>query len=199
VHRDLKPANVFLTRAPVGLEVVKILDFGISKFLDEAARSTVTGVGHFVGTPRYTSPEQLLCPGLVGARSDLYAVAVLLYEMLSGESPYVASSVAERIDKLRTEAPRPLGMVAPYLPDGICAIVGRGLARDPNARWPEATTFATALRDFLNGSGPMSSRAVEVVTLSRAPTLCAPEDGGGYGERGPPTKVQDTLRGRGAA
>ena len=139
VHRDVKPANVLLGAAGE----VKLADFGIAKRLGDIA-GDVTGSGQFVGTPKYLAPEQV-----VGERStpatDVYAVGVVLYEMLAGRPPYdagnpVATAIAHR------DAPIPdLHRVRPDVPDHLVAAVRRAMAKDPAERFASAEQMAAAL------------------------------------------------------
>jgi len=147
IHRDLKPDNIFLQKKRSGHEDwVKILDFGISKFsglVGEAASHTRTGV--VMGTPFYMSPEQARAASSVDGRSDLYTVAVMLYEMLTGQVPFSGETFAELMFKIVFEPqPHPKSM-SPMLDDEICGIVVKGMHRDPAARFQTAAEFRDAL------------------------------------------------------
>jgi serine/threonine-protein kinase len=172
VHRDLKPENVFLARrtpradragggavwgeavegaAPPGqAEVVKILDFGISKFGSaerEAGGSTTTGA--LMGTPAYMSPEQARGIGRnVDHRSDLFAVGVILYEATTGRLPYVGESINDLLFRIALEDPTPIEQHAPDLDPEFVAIVRRAMAREPDARFASAREMAAAIRAF---------------------------------------------------
>jgi len=147
VHRDLKPDNVFLQREKAGhKDWVKILDFGISKFSGlsaEGAQQTRTGV--VMGTPYYMSPEQARAASSVDARSDLYAVGVMLYEMLTGQVPFGGTTLAELMFKIVFEPQPHPKSVCPTLDDELCGIVVRGMAREPSARFQSAAEFRAAL------------------------------------------------------
>lgn len=151
VHRDIKPSNVFLHRAK-GEEQVKVIDFGIAKLMDAdavlldsaGARRTATGV--LVGTPAYMAPERLNSEPYDG-RADVYAVGVLLYEMLTGTLPFTAKGTGNWSFAMMiglTEAPPP-SSVEPDVPRELDDIVRRALAKSPDAR-PSAGELARLLR-----------------------------------------------------
>ncbi|MCK6552556.1 serine/threonine protein kinase, partial [Myxococcota bacterium] len=132
VHRDLKPANVFIDR--IGLDdVVKVLDFGIAKNIESAGNITRTGGVN--GTPAYMSPEQVLAKP-IDARSDLYSLGIVLYEMLSGAPPFQSPSFVELLLKHVQEPPRPLRETIPELevPDALEALLAAMLAKSPDDR-----------------------------------------------------------------
>ncbi|UJR82339.1 serine/threonine-protein kinase [Sandaracinus amylolyticus] len=145
VHRDLKPANVFLARGHDGSETTKVLDFGISKSRSRGQESVITMTGAVLGTPHYMAPEQLHGARDVDGRADLYALAVCLYEMLSGKLPYSATTIDSLIAQRLTEPPTPLAAHAPHLPRALLAIIDRGLARDPDARFRTPAELDAAL------------------------------------------------------
>ncbi|HEY3594242.1 MAG TPA: serine/threonine-protein kinase, partial [Polyangiaceae bacterium] len=100
IHRDLKPANLFVTRRVDGSPLVKVLDFGISKRSDfDAAlgRSTLTPSGYLMGSPAYMSPEQVRNPKAVDARTDVWALGVILYEVITGTAPFAGETVGETL------------------------------------------------------------------------------------------------------
>ena len=153
VHRDMKPANVFVVQKDER-DFVKLLDFGISKMHaaeDGVPALTMTGVA--MGTPSYMAPEQFFDARNVDGRSDLYAVAAMLYELLARRLPFEAQSYAELVVKVKTELPPPLKSVVPELPDALCQAVDRGLAREREARWATAREFSAALRATLGSPG----------------------------------------------
>jgi eukaryotic-like serine/threonine-protein kinase len=150
VHRDMKPANVFIVKRGEQ-DFVKLLDFGISKMRQEEATGGLTMTGVAMGTPAYMAPEQFFDARSVDGRSDLYSVAVMLYELLAKRLPFETQSYAELIVKVRTETPPPLATIAPGLPPALCAVVDKGLARDREHRWQTAQQMAEALQA---ASGP---------------------------------------------
>ena len=185
VHRDLKPENVMLVVRD-GAEQVKVLDFGIAKLHGELAASNVQPGGHpltklgvVFGTPEYISPEQALGQA-VDARADLYAVGVMLFEMLAGKRPFEADEQVRLLLMHANDAPPPLGPLAPQASAELCAIVMRLLEKEPGARFPDAKALLTALEGLVVGetpspvsvgiSGPVSAVGPTVARTS-APTL----------------------------
>ncbi|MDQ3038049.1 MAG: serine/threonine protein kinase, partial [Myxococcota bacterium] len=177
VHRDLKPANVFLARTPDGREIAKVLDFGISKSRGRGGESVITMTGAVLGTPHYMAPEQLHGARDVDGRADLYALAVCLYEMLSGQLPYEASSLESLISQRLSEPHRPLSERSVRLPDALISLVDRGLARDPDARFRSAIEMEAALAGIEGGSLPATTppqRSVVEPPVSASPVATAP-------------------------
>ncbi|MBX3274129.1 MAG: protein kinase [Sandaracinaceae bacterium] len=141
VHRDVKPANVMLARDATGVEVVKVLDFGIAKLLEPSPDAPAT-VDEIAGTPQYMAPERLLGERSDG-RSDIYSVGVTLYTMLTGALPFTYQSdnvLVQALQQLRS-TPRPLGVLRPDLPDDLVAAVMAALDREPQQR-PSLLTLA---------------------------------------------------------
>jgi serine/threonine-protein kinase len=139
VHRDVKPGNVLLGPN----RQVKLADFGIARRLDDLAHD-LTAAHTVLGTPRYTSPEQLAGQPATPA-SDLYAVGVVLYEMLAGAPPYEGPSAAA-IAAAHQTAPVPdVAALRPDVPPVVASAVTRALGKDPAARFPNATAMRTAL------------------------------------------------------
>ncbi|MFO0682255.1 MAG: protein kinase [Sandaracinus sp.] len=147
VHRDLKPENVFLSTKG-GVERVKVLDFGISKVKSaEAEGVRMTRTGQLVGTPLYMSPEQARGETEIDRRVDVYALGVMLYEMLTGVPPFDGRNYFELLWKHGNEAPLPLEERNPnvFLPPKLGAVVMKALAKDREARWQSMEELAAAL------------------------------------------------------
>jgi len=144
VHRDVKPANVMFD--PPSSEL-KITDFGIARLTD--AGRTRTGI--VLGTPSYMSPEQL-CGREVTGRSDLFSLAVTLYQLLTGALPFRADSMPALMFRIAHDPAPPIATVRPGLPAGLQEFLDRALAKDPAERHESGAAFAAALRE-LNVSG----------------------------------------------
>ncbi|HEY6079171.1 MAG TPA: serine/threonine-protein kinase, partial [Polyangiaceae bacterium] len=147
VHRDLKLCNVMLT-ARSGKLVPMILDFGISKDLvANGAMGVQTQSGAFVGTPRYLSPEQTLNPKTASPLSDQYAAGIMLYECLTGRSPFAGEAPYALMHAILTAPVIPPSQLEPRVDQGLDAIVLRAMHRDPNERFPSVRALARALRE----------------------------------------------------
>lgn len=144
VHRDLKPENVMVTTRR-GEELVKVLDFGIARLLDADAPA-LTAAGRVCGTPQYMSPEQAMGAD-VDTRSDLYAVGVLLYQLLTGVVPFASANTVEVLTRHVTEPPRSPSEVAPKLalPPRLERLVLDALAKSPDDRPRSASAFRAEL------------------------------------------------------
>src|SRR4051812_37673313 len=141
VHRDIKPENILLTAE----ERVKILDFGIA--LDESKRRlTWAGLSETIGTPDYMAPEQI--GGRRGdARTDVYAVGIMMYELLTKNLPFQSSNANALLRAKANEDPRPPSYFVPKLDPALDAIVLKSIQRQPRDRYPGAAELLAALRD----------------------------------------------------
>ncbi len=145
IHRDLKPANIFVEQIEGCGEVVKVLDFGIAKLTpradDELTNLTDTGV--FLGTPKYMSPEQ--CGGgQLDARSDIYSLGIVLYEMLAGELPFNGTAMAVALQHATTP-PRPIREINASVPQSVERVVLCALEKDPARRYSSAVEMLAEL------------------------------------------------------
>jgi serine/threonine protein kinase len=152
VHRDMKPSNCFVIVKDGEPDFVKLVDFGISKVRasPDGQGAHLTRTNSALGTPLYMSPEQARSPRDVDHRTDLYSVGAILYEMLSGRTPYTADSgeYTEMLFKIFTTEPEPLAQIRPDLPEGLTAVVHKALERDLDARFASAVDMAEALVPF---------------------------------------------------
>ncbi len=148
IHRDLKPANIFIEQRPNLPACVKVLDFGVAKFVVEEHDDdyqTLTQVGAIIGTPRYMSPEQ--CSGVapLTPASDVYSLGIILYEMLTGAVPFSADSFLAVALKQVSEAPRPPCEIVASTPEELERVVLHALAKEPRARPADANEFRREL------------------------------------------------------
>jgi eukaryotic-like serine/threonine-protein kinase len=158
IHRDLKPDNVFLLLSKAGRkDFIKILDFGISKFnsLSGDSAMSMTRTGAVMGTPYYMSPEQAKGAKSIDARSDLYAVGVILYEAITGQVPFNADTFNELIFKIVLDPPVPPEQFVPTLDPAFSAIIRKAMAREPEQRFQTSTEFQQALLQWVNANGGM--------------------------------------------
>ncbi|MEO6599642.1 MAG: serine/threonine-protein kinase [Polyangiaceae bacterium] len=193
VHRDLKLCNVMLTEQAGHLEPM-ILDFGISKDLAAGGGllSVQTQSGAFVGTPRYLSPEQTLNPKSASPFSDQYGVGIMLYECLTGRSPFASEVPYALMHAILTASVVPPSQVEPRVNPGLDAIVLRAMARDPKERFPSVRTLGRALRDQLTPGVRTSAEPKRTIVVS---TSQPPPSSGSPGARlGRAAEASNTAR-----
>ncbi len=173
VHRDLKPDNIFVvpdSEAPGG-ERIKLLDFGIAKMADEYRGAVRTQLNYIMGTPAYMSPEQCRGSKGIGAPVDVYALGVILFEMLAGQAPFVAVEPGEYLAMHMLQPPPRLSDLVPNLPPPLVEMAWKMLAKEPSER-PTMAQVADMLRRLLWMSG-------EAITVDGKV-----QEGGYYGESG---------------
>jgi len=156
VHRDLKPGNVFLTARPNGEPIVKVLDFGLAKVLDplrgEAPEESITQTDLVLGSPHYMSPEQFRSLRNADARSDIWAIGVIAYELLAGRRPFFGEGMSGVMMSVVTERPDSLAEMRPELPPALVALIDRCLEKSPDKRPQSVDEIAfelTAIRRAL--------------------------------------------------
>jgi len=159
VHRDLKPANLFMVRRPDGTPCVKVLDFGISKITAATgADHSMTKTTAVMGSPLYMSPEQMTASRQVDARADIWAIGVVLYELLTGRVPFSAETLPEICGLILTSVPSAIRDYAPGVPEGLQIVVQRCLEKNREHRFANVSELANALAPF---GSRATSRSVE--------------------------------------
>ncbi|HTH65382.1 MAG TPA: protein kinase [Gemmatimonadales bacterium] len=149
IHRDIKPENILLHEGEAMLA-----DFGIALAVKEAGGNRLTETGLSLGTPQYMSPEQATGDRRLDARSDVYSLAAVLYEMLAGEPPVTGPTAQAMIAKLLTERPTRLRVVRDSVPEGVDMAVAKALAKTPADRFSSAGDFVAALRHAVAAAPP---------------------------------------------
>jgi serine/threonine-protein kinase len=148
VHRDLKPGNLFLARTSHGQQVIKVLDFGISKTQGPAGDVNMTRTQVVMGSPGYMSPEQMRSTKNVDGRTDVWSLGVILYELVAGRTPFQADTFSGLCVKIAMDPHPPMRALPATLPPGFEAVVNRALEKDPARRHQSAAELAQALAPY---------------------------------------------------
>jgi len=160
VHRDIKPENLFVTHAVDGVPVIKVLDFGVSKQLEDKRGRSLTNPSRGVGSPSYMSPEQIKNPQLVDARTDIWSLGIVLYELLTGERPFDGETLPEVCAHVLYDPPRSLCDARPDLPRRLDAVVRHCLQKDLGSRFSDVAELARAL-EGLDAHSRTSALSIE--------------------------------------
>jgi len=184
VHRDIKPENILIQEGEAMLT-----DFGIALAVKEAGGNRLTQTGLSLGTPQYMSPEQATGDRGIDARSDVYSLASVLYEMLAGEPPVTGASAQSMIAKLMTEKPTHLRVLRDTVPPSIDAAVAKALAKTPADRFASAGEFSRALDvkatiDAGPSTSPVAKSSRRVAIAAGVLVLAAAVAGGAYVMKG---------------
>jgi serine/threonine-protein kinase len=163
VHRDLKPANLFLVHRVDGSPCIKVLDFGISKLAPTSTTgaAAMTRTSAMMGSPLYMSPEQMASARDVDARSDIWALGVILYELVSGQPPFAGDTLPQVCAMILQSEPPPLSRTLPQAPAGFEAVLQRCLAKSPNGRFANIAELAASLVPF---GTPQARTSAERIT-----------------------------------
>ncbi|MBI4508926.1 MAG: protein kinase [Deltaproteobacteria bacterium] len=189
VHRDLKPANIIVQISSIGSStknsehkkettssssnsglisdiqtspLIKILDFGVAKIAEGRETPTLTRTGHILGTPAYMAPEQIRSKlGPVDARSDVYALGMVLYEMLTGTTPFAGLHVADMLVAHLMEAPAPPSQHRPEIPQAFDSIVLKAIEKRPEKRFQSAAELAHVLSEYMHYSPDTARRSAK--------------------------------------
>jgi tRNA A-37 threonylcarbamoyl transferase component Bud32 len=173
VHRDLKPANLFLARRADGTQLVKVLDFGISKSLlpESDTDFTLTQTDHALGSPRYMSPEQLRNSKTVDHRSDIWSLGIILYRIVSGRAPFEAETIHAYLWRVAVDPPTPLSQLLPGASTAFTAVLERCMQKDAQDRPQSVAELASALAPFGTLRGQASLRSVLAFARSQPASL----------------------------
>ncbi|WP_438000634.1 protein kinase [Sorangium sp. So ce185] len=175
IHRDIKPANLFLAQRPDGSPYVKVLDFGISKHIASDSLE-LTATGAVLGSPLYMSPEQMVRTKEVDRRSDIWAMGVSLYELVTGTLPFRADTLTELVGRVLQEDAVPPSRLRPGLPAELDVIVARCLQKHPEHRYQRIEELASALAALLGGAWRgLGSRPDVASQPSLAPPASPPQ------------------------
>jgi len=171
IHRDLKPGNLFLCADGT----LKIIDFGIAHLHGQETRLTMTG--NVLGTPAYLSPEQAHGHSQIDARTDIWSLGIVLYEILAGRTPFERNSGLATMLAVMIEPAPPLGVLVPTVPPSLAHTIGRCLEKDPSRRFPDAASLLAALLAIdLSEVGEVSSHTLPAQTQvdATSPALSVP-------------------------
>lgn len=170
IHRDLKPENIMIS--PYGDQEtrVKLLDFGLARLLESTASLALTGTSEVMGTPFYMSPEQITCRE-TDARTDIYALGIIVFEMLTGKAPFTGDTYAQVIQKHLNEKPPDIRSRCSHLDAETSSAIERALAKAPEDRWPTVRAFRNAFPE----AGAIGSE--ETVDMSEGDSFPKPWQG----------------------
>ncbi|WP_437331359.1 serine/threonine-protein kinase [Sorangium sp. So ce394] len=166
IHRDLKPKNLFLTRRPDGTPTLKVLDFGLSKFIavgNSIKEASLTATGLIMGSIHSMSPEQIRSLKYADVRTDIWALGVILYRMLTGRHPFEGDTDAGVTAAIMVDTPTWLLSLRPDLPPEVATLVSRCLVKDPTARVQGVTEIAR-----VSEATPLTARAALDAGAARA-------------------------------
>jgi eukaryotic-like serine/threonine-protein kinase len=189
VHRDLKPANLFCIRRTDGLPSIKVLDFGISKI--DGPGLDITHAGAVMGSPLYMSPEQMVSARSVDARTDIWALGVILYELISGRGPFHGENLPEVCMSIARQPTPSLRATRPETPANLDAVIAKCLQKDRKKRYSNVAELAMALAPFAPKRAKVLvdriSRVIESAGLSERALALPPSSNPASARSGPAT------------
>jgi serine/threonine-protein kinase len=188
VHRDVKPSNLFVTWRPDGSAIVKVLDFGISK-APSGTDMQLTQTQSLLGTPAYMSPEQMRSARLVDARTDIWSLGTVFYELLEGHRPFEADSFSEMCVKVAVDAPVPMAKAPPALQQ----VVLRCLAKSPDQRYASMAELGRDLIPFVQDmhQATLLVERMQRMLARRSPVDWEGQHTSGGGRRATPHPIRD--------
>ena len=178
IHRDLKPANLFIAIAADGSEQLKLLDFGLARDTRQKSR-TETGVA--LGTPYYMSPEQAMRPKEVGPATDVWALGVMMYEVLAGQMPFDGETLHAVVLQSSTRPHVPLATRQPDLDPALCELVESCLCKDPDLRPHDASALMARLYPLLEDPG-VHDQLEQPISITRAASDRTPRVSAGFAD-----------------
>ena len=179
IHRDLKPRNLFLTTTVDGRPLIKVLDFGISKIQDAAEDMSLTRTTEIIGSPSYMSPEQLRASKEVDVRTDIWALGVILYELLSKKVPFQAVTVTELVAVVLMEPTPDIRRERSDVPEGLAYAINRCLAKRREDRFSSVSELVGAIAPFGSGANATMAERISRVAQGSARQLPPSDTGSG--------------------
>lgn len=176
VHRDIKPSNIFIARRPNGRELIKVLDFGISKVSEDLSDGFRTASRAILGSPFYMAPEQMRASGTVDGRADIWSLGCVIFEALTGRPPFLAEDLTVLVARVLHDVPPSAQEIRPDLPDEIEAILVKCLAKDRQDRFQKIRDLIQALAPFTGISSNMEDKpsSLELLPAPLQQTIAAP-------------------------
>ncbi len=173
IHRDLKPANLFLSRRRDGSRCLKLLDFGVSKSIEEGslAQFSLTKTSAIVGSPLYMSPEQLNSAKDVDARTDIWALGALTYELIAGRPPFFGESIPQLVSQVLHNEPPTFKELGVNAPEGLEEVLRKAMNKPRDQRYPTVAAFAEALAPYAPDDSISISRIMQIRPSSEGQPL----------------------------